>query len=57
MSLITPTVVSLLSGIPIIALGFTFNWSAVFMTFLMAIPGFLLICHDVLRNEVYRESL
>ena len=57
MSLITPTVVSLLSGIPIIALGFTFNWSVVFMTFLMAIPGFLLICHDVLRNEVYRENL
>ena len=57
MSLITPTAASLLLGIPVIALGFTFNWSVVFMTFLMAIPGFLLICHDVLRNEVYRENL
>jgi len=53
MSLVTPVAISLLAGIPIMFAGFYFDWSALFMTFLMAVPGFLAIVIDVKRKELY----
>lgn len=55
MSIVTPLAISLVSGIPILAFGFYYNWSAFFMCFLMAVPGFIAFIIDVNSKELYRQ--